>query len=391
MKIGLVLSSPPGYSETFFRSKIKGLQAHGYEVVLITAPTSQRFKECTHRMHPTVSKSVWIQLLRLLWIGCTLLPYLPRVLHYIQLERKAGTSFKRAIEKTYLNATLLKLNVDWLHFGFATMALDREFVAKAIGAKMAVSFRGFDITVYPIKHPNTYTLLWNQLDKVHSISTFLLEKAYQLRLSKETPFQIITPAVALHQIPQKNSSSKKENPIQITTVARLHYIKGIDLLLETASLLSKRNIDFVWKVIGTGTKKDTERYLYHRHQLGLENKVLFIGKQAHQEALQTITNSDLYVQTSLMEGFCNAVLEAQACGTIPIAFEVGGLSENIKKDHTGFLVEEISATTLYTKIREVLSIKRQQRDVIKQQAVERVQQEFAIEKQQQAFVEFYTQ
>ena len=34
MKIGIVLSSIPAYSETFFNSKIKGLQKNGFEVVL---------------------------------------------------------------------------------------------------------------------------------------------------------------------------------------------------------------------------------------------------------------------------------------------------------------------------------------------------------------------
>ena len=34
MKIGIVLSSTPAYSETFFNSKIKGLQKNGFEVVL---------------------------------------------------------------------------------------------------------------------------------------------------------------------------------------------------------------------------------------------------------------------------------------------------------------------------------------------------------------------
>ena len=97
-------------------------------------------------------------------------------------------------------------------------------------------------------------MLWNHVDKVHSISTFLLEKAYTLGLPKKNPFQIITPAVALQNIPHKDNS-KKNRPIQITTVARLHYIKGIDVLLETAALLREKKIDFIWEVIGEGTKK----------------------------------------------------------------------------------------------------------------------------------------
>tara|TARA_R100000306_G_scaffold43425_2_gene41852 strand:+ start:973 stop:2142 length:1170 start_codon:yes stop_codon:yes gene_type:complete len=389
MKIALVLSSPPGYSETFFRSKVKGLKEEGHQILLVTAATKEKFNGCEHRFHTTVSKNTWVQIFQVLLVGITLLPFVTHVVRYIRLERKVGTSFKRCIEKTYLNATLLKLRVDWIHFGFATMAVDRELIAKAIGAQMAVSFRGFDVNVYPIKHPNAYQMLWNQVDKVHSISKFLLEKAYALGLPKETPFKIITPAVAMQNIPERKVS-KNHTSVKITTVARLHYIKGIDVLLETASLLSKNNIDFIWEVIGAGTKKDTERYLYHRYQLGLENNVLFVGKQAHQEAVSAIANSDVYVQTSLMEGFCNAVLEAQACGIIPIAFATGGLSENIENNQTGFLVNQISADALSSKIIKVLSLKKKEKKNISQQAIVRVRKEFTIEKQQQEFVDFYS-
>ena len=34
MKIGLVLPSVPGYSETFFTNKIKGLKAAGHTVII---------------------------------------------------------------------------------------------------------------------------------------------------------------------------------------------------------------------------------------------------------------------------------------------------------------------------------------------------------------------
>ena len=326
---------------------------------------------------------------RLLWVGITLLPFVTRVLRYVRSERQEGTSLKRSIEKTYLNATLLKLHVDWLHFGFATMAIDRELVAKAIGARMAVSFRGFDINVYPIKYRSAYRDVWKHVDKVHSISNYLVEKAYTLGLPKETPYQIITPAVALQNLPTLQEKTTNQT-LKLVTVARLHYIKGIDVLLETAALLREKEIDFTWEVIGEGTKRETERYLYHRYQLGLENRVHFTGKKEHREVVNTIANSDLYIQTSLTEGFCNAVLEAQACGTIAIAYATGGLSENIKNGQTGFLVETVSADALSTKIIEVLALKKEEKKKIRQQAVERVKQEFTIENQQQEFVDFYS-
>ena len=50
MKIGIVLSSTPSYSETFFISKIKGLQKHGFEVVLFVNHTNNGLKHLARRL-----------------------------------------------------------------------------------------------------------------------------------------------------------------------------------------------------------------------------------------------------------------------------------------------------------------------------------------------------
>ncbi|MGE5943470.1 MAG: glycosyltransferase, partial [Flavobacteriales bacterium] len=306
MTIAIILSKPPGYSETFFRSKIQGLLNHGHQVILVTGRTEDKFDLCHHIYHPKVSKNTAVQLFMMFKVFMGLLPYFKTVIRYIVLEKQVGTPFKRIVEKLYINAQLLQLKVDWIHFGFATMAIDRELVANAIGAKMAVSFRGYDINVYPIKNPQCYTLLWKQVDKVHSISNDLLQKAYNLGLSKSVPYQIITPAVNLEMLPDLKSI---ENPktLKMLTIARLHYIKGIDVLLETAANLNKSHIDFTWEIIGSGN--DNERYLYQRLRLGLEDRVVFLGELNHQDTLRKLQETNLYVQTSLTEGFCNAVLE----------------------------------------------------------------------------------
>lgn len=389
MKIALILPATPSYSETFFRSKIQGLLSHGHQVVLVTGRTTERFDLCDSIYHPKVYGNRAMQLFMMFKIFIGLLPYYKSVKRYMALEKQVGTSFKRSIEKLYLNAQLLKLKVDWVHFGFATMAIDRELVPKAIMAKMAVSFRGYDINVYPLKHANAYNLLWQQVDKVHSISNDLLQKGYGLGLPETKPYEIITPAVNLSLLPKINQSEETE-ALKIVTIARLHYIKGIDVLLETAAILNKSNIDFTWDVIGSGNTSEEERYLYQRLRLGLEDKVRFLGKFEHQDTIDKLLSANLYVQTSLTEGFCNAVLEAQALGKLAVAFAKGGLPENIIDGETGFLVKGLSADLLANKIIEVNKMSMEDKRHIKKQAIQRVEQHFGLEQQQKAFDGFYT-
>ena len=390
MKITLVLSQPPGYSETFFRSKIKGLKANGHQVVLVTAATNKSFDLCAHIQHPKVYKNPIRQLLSMLLVFVGLLAYWTKVNRYINLERKDGTSFKRLIEKIYINASLLKLNADWIHFGFATMALDRETVPKAIGAKLAVSFRGYDIEVFPLKNRDCYQSLWTHVDKVHSISDYLLEKAFDLGLSKSVDSEVIYPAIDFDFIKKiQLSSDTLGTKFKLLTIARLHWIKGIDDLIETAQHLKSKQIDFEWKVIGEGDQKHTERHAYHIYKAGLQEQVLLLGKLSHAKTLKELSTTELYVQTSLSEGFCNAVLEAQALGKLCLAYDAGALSENIQNNITGFLSPKGQPHLLAQKIIEVEQLSGQEKEQLIQNSISRVKENFNINKQKREFNLFY--
>jgi colanic acid/amylovoran biosynthesis glycosyltransferase len=390
MTIALVLPQPPGYSETFFRSKIQGLIDNGHQVVLVTAATNKTFDLCAHIQHPKVYKNPIKQLMTMLIVFIGLLPYWAKVNRYINLERQEGTSLKRLIEKIYINASLLKFNAEWIHFGFATMALDRETVPKAIGAKLAVSFRGYDIEVFPLKNRDCYQSLWTHVDKVHSISNYLLEKAFDMGLSESVNSEVIYPAVDFDFIKKIQLSSDTSGvKLKLLTIARLHWIKGIDDLIETAQHLKLKQINFEWKVIGEGDQKHTERYAYHIYKAGLQDQVLLLGKHSHAETLKELSTTELYVQTSLSEGFCNAVLEAQALGKLCLAYDTGALSENIQNNITGFLSPKGQPHLLAQKIIEVMQKSNQQKEQISQNSISRVKKNFNINKQKREFNLFY--
>ena len=63
MKIGIVLSQPPGYSETFFNSKIEGLQKNGFEVTLFCQNNGVGFNTCKVKRFSKTTSNPIIQLL----------------------------------------------------------------------------------------------------------------------------------------------------------------------------------------------------------------------------------------------------------------------------------------------------------------------------------------
>ena len=387
MTITLVLSSPPGYSETFFNSKIKGLQESGHQVIMVTATTQANYEGCVHLQHPKVYSNPIRQVVAMLFTYFYLLPYLKSISRFIRLEKKQGTNFRHLFEKIYLNATLLKLKTDWLHFGFATMALERELVPKAIGAKLAVSFRGYDIGVYPLKHPGCYTLLWQQLDKVHYISDDLYDKALGLGLPPSIPHQKITPAIDASFFRANEIKPTSSQPIHFCTIGRLHWKKGHVDMLQALNEVKKAGIRFKYHIIGDG--EEYERIAFAAYQLDLTEAVIFEGKVEHQQVKEIMEGCHLYLQYSIQEGFCNAVLEAQAMGKLCIVSDAEGLAENVLDEQTGWVVPKLNPELFAQKIMDLIHLPYKEKEKMAQEAVERVNKHFTLERQKELFNGFY--
>lgn len=388
MKIGLVLSQPPSYSETYFNLKIKGLIEHGYIVELYVRQKSSDCRNCKVVTAPKVHKNKVVQLIKTGFVLIVLLPQLKRVLRFIKLEKSAGRSSSQILKTIYTNSHILKADLDWLHFGFTTMAINSENMAKSIGAKMAVSCRGYDMDVYPLKHPNCYTLVWRNVDKVHAISKYMLARAVANGMLDNTKTDIITPAVKTSLF-QNNIEKQIDNikPIRITTIARLHWIKGLNYSLEALTLLKAKGVNFNYEIIGNGPEYESLRFAVH--ELGLEDSVSLVGKLSHQQTLKQLEKTDIYIQYSQSEGFGNAVLEAQAMNCLCIVSDGGALPENVLNNETGWVVPKRNPKALEETISRVLKMDNIALKTIRSKARERVLNDFTIKTQIQSFIDFY--
>lgn len=387
MKIGIVLSKTPGYSETFLRTKIKGLQENGFEVELFCQHNNVDFDLCPTVTSPRVSKNPLLQIVYIIKEYSLLLPHLSVVLRFIKLERKEGTNLKQLVKKIYLNAHLIKSKLDWLHFGFATLALGRESVAKTIGAKMAVSIRGFDIAVYPVKHPDCYHVLWKYVDRIHTNSNDLWDVAKKHGLPATIPVFKITPAIDVEMFKSNSERLPQKKAMSFMTTGRLHWKKGIGPTIEALAIIKNQGFEFTYKIIGEG--QEYERIAFAAFQLGLKDNVRFLGKMTPLQVKAELENTDIYLQYSTQEGFCNAVLEAQAMGKLCIVSDAEGLPENILHEKTGWVVPKYAPDLLAQKIKNVLLMDDTLKATIAKNARERVREEFNIEKQQREFVKFY--
>jgi colanic acid/amylovoran biosynthesis glycosyltransferase len=386
-RIGLVLANSPGYSETFLRNKIKVLSEAGFEVFLFSDRFSAPVAHCRQVSGFTLPSSSLARLLKVIYVVAIHLVIVPhKMLRFIALEWQDGRTFSMMMRNLFRSAHILRYRLDWLHFGFVTLAVGRENVARATSAKMGVSFRGYDISIYPLKHPDCYKLTWKRVDRVHTISDDLYKVALALGLSSKIAMMKITPAIDTNRFTMERVSVLGRS-VQILTTARLHWKKGLDIAMNAMKLLKEQGVSFQYYIVGDGEEYD--RLVYLRYILKLENDVVFLLRKTPEELLKLLYKADLYLQPSTQEGFCNSTLEAQASGLLCIVSDAEGLSENVMNEITGWVVPKLDPIILVSKIQQVLSMPEVQKNSIRQAAIARVKAHFDLKQHSTLFPQFF--
>ncbi|MEX0290785.1 MAG: glycosyltransferase [Flavobacteriaceae bacterium] len=131
----------------------------------------------------------------------------------------------------------------------------------------------------------------------------------------------------------KSVASKTQKIRQFITIGRLSKEKGHSRILKA---LSQYQGPFHYTIVGNGPLK--EMLQEEIQLLNLEEKISQVDHT--KEVEKYLSDSDLFLQGSYVEGFPNALLESCAVGTPALAFNApGGTKEIIEHGINGFLVE----------------------------------------------------
>ena len=351
-KIILLVPQFPKLSETFILSKFVELVKSNWDVHVVCwqSPVNEwqhvdgmidrdTIKKRVHLAWPQRSRWLTLLLLPITLLRCLI--YAPRATSfYLQRGwKKFGPDIWRRL---YLDAELILLRPHLIHFEFGALAPERMYLRELLACKVAVSFRGYDLNFVGLDHPNHYQPVWDHADALHLLGVDLWERAIRRGCPPDKPHALIPPAINLEffaPAETRLSDREEKNPVaelHILSVGRLEWKKGYEHALQAVKLARQSGIDCRYRIIGDG--EYYECLAFARHQLGQNEYVEFLGALSREGVREHLRWADVFLHASTSEGFCNAVIEAQAMGLPVICSDADGLRENVKDGLTGFVV-----------------------------------------------------
>ncbi|ONM21320.1 UDP-Glycosyltransferase superfamily protein [Zea mays] len=118
--------------------------------------------------------------------------------------------------------------------------------------------------------------------------------------------------------------------IVIVVVSRLVYRKGADLLVEVIPEVCRLFPKVRFIVGGDGPKR--VRLEEMREKFSLQDRVEMLGAVPHAQVRSVLISGHIFLNSSLTEAFCIAILEAASCGLLTVSTRVGGVPEVLPDD-----------------------------------------------------------
>lgn len=168
---------------------------------------------------------------------------------------------------------------------------------------------------------------------------------------------------------------KLHQPIIIGFAGRYHVAKGYPYLFETMGLLKDQPV--IFKIAGGGASLHNSevKALFNHYQLD-QNKVQLLDQISDMPAFYQ--SLDVFLMTSITEGFPNVLVEAMASGLPCISTDVGDAKYIVQE--LGTIVPPRKAQALADAILAYMAKTDADKIALKQATRQRIEQNFSIEK-----------
>jgi len=199
----------------------------------------------------------------------------------------------------------------------------------------------------------TFNIIRNILtnaNKVVALSLFektTIENLYNITNVKVLPNAVDTNVYRL------TNTHKNFDKLKFLFMGRLHESKGVEIIIKAFETLVKKGYKIELLICGNGPLKDlVQRKAEENVDINYGGTILGKAK------IDIMNECDVFLLPSLYgEGMPMALLEAMACGLVPIVSTDGSMKYIIEDSNNGFLVKKNSVPDLVDKMEMVIKDK----------------------------------
>jgi phosphatidylinositol glycan class A protein len=225
-----------------------------------------------------------------------------------------------------------KITVVHAHQAFSVMGHEAVFHARTMGYKCVFtdhSLFGFSDTS-AIHMNKLLVLTLSDCNHVVCVSHTAKENTVLRSGAPPRRVSVVPNAVDAARFTPDSSKRSENGRVVVAVTARLAYRKGVHLLAGVipAACAAFPEVDFL--VAGDGPMRPHLERMTREH--GLTARVTLLGNVPHERVVDVLRRAHVFLNCSLTESFCIAILEAACCGCLVVATKVGGVPEVLPPD-----------------------------------------------------------
>jgi glycosyltransferase involved in cell wall biosynthesis len=177
-----------------------------------------------------------------------------------------------------------------------------------------INFSGSDF--YRLKKLKILPIVVKTADKVFNVSKKIHSDLIR-NYSNNKKFFYTSNGINTNIFKNLNFKRKK----QFVAVGNLRWQKNYSKILNAFAIFSKKRLDYKLLIIGEGDEK--EKLKLEIKKLKLDKKVILCGYIGHKQIAKIVSESCIYLMSSVSEGLPKSLMESIACGTPVITTNAG--------------------------------------------------------------------
>ena len=361
MKIAFIVGAFPKLSETFILNQLTGLLDAGHDVHIFAKfdPKQSHVHhdvakyDLAQRVHypPTMPTNKFIARLKSLYMVLLSALQRPIVTYNVVKEQfSGGQGFSHKRLYTSLFYISKKFDIVHCHFG-ANGDLGVYFKKIDPAVKLISMFHGTDILLGIEKGEGFYRELFDVADMVMANSRFTRENLLEQGANpRKTIIHHVGIDLSRFVLPDRTSRNRDDSDIVIVTVARLVEEKALEYAIMAFAKVRDNHpeLNLTYRLIGSGHLEEQLRQLVDDLKVG--DSVTFCGPADHDQVVAAMSQADIFLLSSIFEGFGLVLVEAQAMGLPIVTTSVGGTPQAVDPEKSALLVPSRDSDAIAEKL-----------------------------------------